>query len=214
MGIFSGRPDPQWLIKGNDVKLKNIQELHAAAKKGGSLHSPDQMPARLGYRGFIIQFEQLQQLILGPETVDLQVALFSTMPKGSIPDKIVPRTLKVIEAGTVLPEKKVKRRKRYAPPFNPAPWMNDDVRENNNCYNYANIKITNTFAQPGRGSGAIYAAITAAAVRAASVNDGLAIVANGNFPQRSRHVVALVVEDGKCKSNTVIHNSTVFSMSL
>lgn len=43
---------------------------------------------------------------------------------------------------------------KAVPPFNPSKWNNDlHVRRNNNCYNYAKNKITNTFAQPGRGSG-------------------------------------------------------------
>ena len=121
------------------------------------------------------------------------------MPKNLIPQKIYQRTQTAAAAGTVLPDIKVKRKKRYAPPFDNAPWIDDDVKENNNCYNYANIKTTNTFAQPGRGGGQIYNALTAAAVRQASVRDGLVVVNNGNFPQGTRHVVALVVEDGKCK---------------
>lgn len=195
MGIFSGRRDPQWVIPANNPSMRNIQLLLATAKKAGALHARDEMPARLGYKGFLVVYDQVERLILGPKTVPLQEALFATMPQGAIPNKIVARTLATIKAGTVLPEVK-SRGKRHKPPFNPAPWMNDIVRGNNNCYNYANIKITNTFAQPGRGSTGIYTAMTAAAVRAASVNDGLVIAANGNFPARTRHVVALVVEDG------------------
>ena len=205
MAIFSGRKDPSWVIKANDPSLVKIQLLLTAAKKAGTLYKHENMPPRLGYKGFLIVFEQAVRLILGPKTVALQEALFATMPQGAIPNKIVARTLATIKAGTVLPmlpEVKV-RRKRYAPPFDPAPWMNDDVRENNNCYNYANIKITNTFAQPGRGSTGIFAVLDAASVRAASVADGLVVAANGNFPQRNRHVVALVVEDGKCKSHSL-----------
>ena len=42
----------------------------------------------------------------------------------------------------------------YAPEYNPDRWNEYDIiRENNNCYNYANQKITNTFARPGRASG-------------------------------------------------------------
>ncbi|KAL9969862.1 hypothetical protein ACROYT_G022130 [Oculina patagonica] len=143
----------------------------------------------LAYRAVV--FATLQFYLLDGISGDLQ-----SMPKGAIPEKIIERTQQVISAGTVLPELKSGTSKRHRPPFNPGPWMNDAVRDNNNCYNYANIQITNTFAQPGRGSGAIYAAITAAAVRTASVNDGLVVAANSVSPAGSRHVVALVVEDG------------------
>jgi len=194
MGIFSGRKDPEWVIKANHPKMVKIQLLLVAAKNASTFHTRDEMPARLGYNGFIVVYEKAERLILGPKTVALQVALFTTMPEGSIPNKTVARTLQTIKAGTVLPQ--VLRRKSYAPLFDPVLFMDANVKRNNNCYNYANIKITNTFAQPGRGSGGIYAALTAAAVRAASVADGLRVATNGNFPPGSRHVVALVVEDG------------------
>ena len=203
MGIFSGRRDPQWVIPANNPSMRNIQLLLATAKKAGALHARDEMPARLGYKGFLVVYDQVERLILGPKTVPLQEALFATMPQGAIPNKIVARTLATIKAGTVLPEVK-SRGKRHRPPYNPAPWMNYIVRENNNCYNYANIKITNTFAQPGRGSGAIYAGITQAKILAAARRDGLISVANSDTPAGPRHVVALVVEDCKYQSNLPI----------
>jgi len=215
--IFSGRPDPHWEIQANAPKMAQIKVLLLLAKKTKTFYKRDDIPARLGYKGFLVTFEGEERLILGPKTLALQQLLFETMPGGSIPNKIVARTLQTIKAGTVLPAEEVLvqqqqvRRKRYAPPFDIAPWMGAAVKTNNNCYNYANIRITNTFAQPGRGSTGIYAAITAAAVRAASVADGLVVVANGNFPAGARHVVALVVEDGKCKPHFVLRNSKIFS---
>ena len=42
----------------------------------------------------------------------------------------------------------------YAPKYNPGRWNDIDViRRLNNCYNYADQKITNSFAQPGYASG-------------------------------------------------------------
>jgi hypothetical protein len=39
------------------------------------------------------------------------------------------------------------------PVYNPSKWNDDpDITDNNNCYNYANDKITMTYAQPGLGS--------------------------------------------------------------
>jgi hypothetical protein len=59
------------------------------------------------------------------------------------------------------------------PAFDPGKWNNDPgVRTRNNCYNYANDKITNTFAQPGRGSGGVFPALTCDDVGAAAVRDG------------------------------------------
>jgi hypothetical protein len=82
--------------------------------------------------------------------------------------------------------------------FNPGFWNNDpNIRSRNNCYNYASNKRTDTFAQPGRGSGQIYTAITCPAVSQAALRDGL----NRRyvcFPdsEKPRYLVALVVAPG------------------
>ncbi len=208
MAIFSGRVDPEWSVKSTDPKLVQIQNLLNVAKKSALVYTSDDMPAGIGYKGFLVENNKKWELIVGPKTVQLQLLLFQSMPKGMIPKQIIDRTKKVISAGTVLPELRSQRGKRHRPPFNPAPWMNDFVRKRNNCYNYANIRITNTSAQPGRGSGAQFAALTANAVRNAAVRDGLVVAANAISPPRKRHVVALVVDPGKCKLNSRINSMT------
>lgn len=82
--------------------------------------------------------------------------------------------------------------------YNPGFWNNNaQILRNNNCYNYASNKRTDTFAQPGRGSGQIYSAITCAAVSQAAMRDGLhrRFVC---FPpaEAPRYLVALVVAPG------------------
>ena len=47
------------------------------------------------------------------------------------------------------------------------------VQSSNNYYNYANDKITNSYAQPGTASGAPFKSITAKAMLRASESDGL-----------------------------------------
>ena len=82
--------------------------------------------------------------------------------------------------------------------FNPGFWNNDPtVRSTNNCYNYASNKRTNTFAQPGRGSGHMYTAITCPAVTTASLSDGLHRRFDC-FPdsEKPRYLVAMVVAPG------------------
>src|SRR5262249_10256551 len=71
---------------------------------------------------------------------------------------------------------------------------------NNNCYNYANNKVTNTFAQPGRGSGSMFATLTGQDVGAAAVRDGLESLASAGAPQETPidgHFVALVIWPGQ-----------------
>ncbi len=69
-----------------------------------------------------------------------------------------------------------------APPYQPGNWNIPSVQPYNNCYNYANNRITNTFAQPGRAHGKMYSSLQcggAGGVEPAAVADGL--VAVGNF---------------------------------
>jgi hypothetical protein len=82
--------------------------------------------------------------------------------------------------------------------FNPGFWNNNpNVRSRNNCYNYASNKRTDTFAQPGRGCGHMYAAITCAEVTRAALCDGLHHRFHC-FPdtEKPRYLVALVVAPG------------------
>ncbi|WP_030677487.1 hypothetical protein [Streptomyces sp. NRRL B-1347] len=82
--------------------------------------------------------------------------------------------------------------------FNPGFWNNDaTVRLNNNCYNYASNWRTNTFAQPGRGCGNMYKAITCAEVTRASLCDGMHHRFDC-FPdsEKPRYLVALVIAPG------------------
>lgn len=81
----------------------------------------------------------------------------------------------------------------YAP-YVPTYWNDGSTRQrNNNCYNYANNKATNTFAQPGRAAGAMYSSLTCAALRQAAINDGLEPVTDNYLYYTPKTVVALVV---------------------
>lgn len=83
-------------------------------------------------------------------------------------------------------------------PYNPGYWNNDaTIRTRNNCYNYASNKRTDTFAQPGRGCGHMYTAITCAEVTRAALCDGLHrrydCFPDSEYP---RYLVALVIAPG------------------
>lgn len=83
-------------------------------------------------------------------------------------------------------------------PYNPGFWNNNPaVMRNNNCYNYASNKRTDTFAQPGRGCGHMYTAINCGAVGAAALCDGLHHRFDC-FPdsEKPRYLVALVIAPG------------------
>lgn len=83
------------------------------------------------------------------------------------------------------------------PAYEPNYWNSQfSVRWNNNCYNYACNKRTDTFAQPGLASGQMYTQLSVASVKAAALRDGLEVgTAYGPIP-RGKTRVDLVVAPG------------------
>lgn len=81
------------------------------------------------------------------------------------------------------------------PLYEPSSW-NGGSMTMNNCYNYANNKRTNTFAQPGRASGQTAVGMSCAVVHAAAVRDGLEPIADPYDPSY-KTAVALVVAPGE-----------------
>lgn len=179
----------------------------------GDVYLPENTPLRLGYRGILVKpVSQTKRgvlgivkkrLLVGSNTKDLQVLLFGTMPKGLVSEVAYKTILEQINKGTVQPDVNPKRIKRYSPRFRIAPWASQNTRDLNNCYNYANAKITDTFALPGRGSNQPIDVdnFDGNDVRVAAESDGLLTqptLAADPVPQNpalpdQRHVVALVI---------------------
>ena len=83
------------------------------------------------------------------------------------------------------------------PSYEPDYW-NDDTRRltTNNCYNYANNKATNSFAQPGLGGGRPFQSIGCDELQSAAVADGLSpIDANGPCPKGYLRLALVVAPD-------------------
>jgi hypothetical protein len=85
-----------------------------------------------------------------------------------------------------------------APLYEPT-WWNDAGQKqfNNNCYNYATNYRSDTFAQPGKAAGSMYASLTCGSVKPAAVKDELidSPSANNKCPAEG-HLVALVIAPG------------------
>ena len=125
------------------------------------------------------------------------------MPAGLVPINVRQIILREIRSGVVTADVGGKKLgKRWAPGYLPYLWNNDpNTRLKNNCYNYATIKTTNTFAQPGKGSGRMYSQLSGPDVLAAAKRDGLVdfYIPSNRVAQAPRgvwHVVALVVAPG------------------
>lgn len=82
------------------------------------------------------------------------------------------------------------------PLYEPNTWNGGAAVISNNCYNYANNKRTNTFAQPGTASGQTAVGMSCAVVHAAAVRDGLEPITDPYDPSY-KTVVALVVAPGE-----------------
>lgn len=200
LAIFSGRPDPMWKVSEDHNLYDSIQRLLGHARNDGFVYSHQNMPRRLGYKGIILQFPMVEYLIVGPNTRTLQEQILSTMP-----DSFRDRVLLEVRSGVATPAVVMTRKKRFSPPYNSSFWnSNPTTRSRNNCYNYANDKVTNTFAQPGRGSGADFDAMNGADVQAAAVRDGLAVFNHQPVsltripgpPAGTAHLVALFIDPG------------------
>ncbi|XP_078381171.1 uncharacterized protein LOC144663945 [Oculina patagonica] len=160
--IFSGAPDPQWVITPDHPKYTELK----TALSDATTYNPETYtaPSKLGYQGFRLQVvesgnKQPEVLVVGPESKNLQLLLLQTIPdhwvstalSNSIKEEIEEGKVKAVER-PVTPVTEATS-KRYAPWYKPSDWNDGFHVFSNNCYNYANDKRTDTFAQPGNGGG-------------------------------------------------------------
>lgn len=214
--IFSGRPDPVWELTTHQIAelTRRIRSLRSRTRL-----KPTGMTGGAGYRGFSIAavrephldpqiFVQgniidLDRFALNLVDKDLGLEkwlLDSASPRldpslkqyvSDMMAKLQPAALSVAHAG---PHGASGPLVFDVPVFDPGKWNNDpNIRQNNNCYNYANDIITNTFAQPGRGSGAVFTSFMCDDVGAAAQRDGLAPTSKPASTPAVGHYVALVI---------------------
>jgi hypothetical protein len=236
--VFSGRPDPSWIIADEAEARATLREL---TKERSLLTEAAPATAGLGFRGLRVEaltdelandfgldapaflpggagapgrVRELTERLIGligkaeaaapegeAEALQLDTALQDFLAAQAERTSRVTATDGVAaeaqaEAGEALPVEASCPIELGA--FNPGFWNNDpNIRARNNCYNYAANKRTDSFAQPGRGCGNIYKAITCAEVTRASLCDGLKRRFNC-FPdsEKPRYLVALVVAPG------------------
>jgi hypothetical protein len=196
--VFSGRPDPVWIIADDAAKefMDKVEKISTASNV-----KPAGIMGGLGYRGFAVRRgdETVSMFIhagvvdpghdspsLIVENRDIEKWLLSTAPtevdaavKAHVEESLKqPVSLAAFEP--------VRAPARHCPPcvaadapvYNPTMWNTPSVQPHNNCYNYANNQITNTFAQPGRAAGHMYTAFACRNVQPAAITDGLAPTAN------------------------------------
>jgi len=186
LDIFSGRPNPKWVIIKSSrwfSKLEDFLEENMFIREC-------RLPAKLGYRGFHIIHCPIDKdgkdtYIVAGSNPAFEKKLLDSNP--AISDKIrdIVENSKNVQKSKMYnvakkPTKECTVRNEpnradfsLTPVFNPHFWKkNGHILKCNNCYNYATQRRTDTFAQPGTWSGRRYDEYTAEDVMAASVRDG------------------------------------------
>jgi len=182
LDIFSGRPNPTWTI---DRSHPLYSQIATDLNKVEHTESRD----ALGYRGFSIEMRnplgQSVQKTVGAGTYSLlEMELLQSCPfhiRDPVRDHIVNVIAELTNttAPTLFDQQlnDLQNMDRMAyckhPKFEPEKWNSPLAMITNNCYNYATQRQTNTFAQPGRGSGLEFSTFTADDVLAAVLRDGL-----------------------------------------
>lgn len=119
--VYSGLVDPYWQY---DLSSSDYLSIQAVG------YSPDCIPSRLYYKGFlVVDAGGVELLIVGVdvESVRLQNLLFQTMPSNTIPSRLQRRVSNEIDSvyadchGGLAG----KRKRRGAPLYNPALWNNN-----------------------------------------------------------------------------------------
>ena len=194
--MFSGRPDPEWTVASSSISIENVRS-----------YDPSKMPPRLGYKGILVNSGTEQvRLLVGPETMKIQLELMRTMPKDLLAPDFVKEIISEINSGEVKPvTSSVSGAKRAAPPYAPGDWLTTRLRLCNNCYNYANNRPTYNYAQPGFNKAGPPPGLTfAQRIAYRARRDNLTDVPAANLdpngvpvqPNDNKHVVALVVRPG------------------
>lgn len=238
--VFSGRPDPEWIITNEQEARTMLKEI----ERNRSVVSQS-IPAEagLGFRGLVIEplsdelakdfelpssmfmaaganaisskaNEIAERLISSMSSAEISAETASiegNLPLGEMLQGFLQQQLETTGRVSVpdvagSPQMAMEEAPIEATaicyydtsPYNPGFWNNNlTILRNNNCYNYASNKRTDTFAQPGLGCGHMYTAINCAEVSRAALCDGLHRRYNC-FPasEAPRYLVALVIAPG------------------
>ena len=216
INMYSGVPNPTFELTLEQES--NISEVLNQQAEKTLQQSPSSM-GMLGYRGFEISSSQVEAIPqkslvfdgivdVGESDevnyIDSNSSLESLLLEFALPvldneeKEHIEQTIQKNALGGIASS--VKNFQLMAvPPLNLGKWNNNShIKRNNNCYNYANDKITNSFAQPGRGSGRIGAhPPTCSETGSAANRDGQISVSSASSTPSQGHFVGLVIWPGR-----------------
>ena len=210
--MYSGKQNPSWELTSEQAKnLKSI----LGEKKEPTLEMSAISAGLLGYTGFVIESYDLSlptRAFCFDGVIDLiDQKNLNFIDKDSILERFLLETgsstlsshefdyvsseiSKNVTGGATSKNKSLRKsfELKAVPPFNPGKWNIPSVQPYNNCYNYANDKITNTFAQPGRGSGSTITNVLCPTVTQAALRDGQISVPAAVSTPKEGYFIALV----------------------
>jgi hypothetical protein len=195
--IFSGRQNPVWILS-DDQAAELIGRVATTEER--TLAKPSGVLGKIGYRGFSIHsleesFQGGLRLYVHEGIIDtsqrelnritgnrdLEAWLLDTASESLDEDlksfviaELEKPPLDVTEFFRITEAACPSCLASDAPTYDPGRWNIPGIQPRNNCYNYANNQITNTFAQPGRAHGSQTRTMECSSVNPAALADGLA----------------------------------------
>jgi hypothetical protein len=184
LDVFSGRPNPRWQLSAREIR--DLVDRVTADRS--ILLRRDADTGGLGYRGFIIEHSGEPDAwsqaglpsaarIGGRGIADAGASgwLLGTSGSGaaSIPQGALDHSQDSIRlGGRLLAPPEPCADSVYTSDTDFSYWNNAQHQFDNNCYNYASNKRTDTFAQPGLGTGHMYSEINCREVGTGARWDG------------------------------------------
>ena len=212
LDMYSGLPNPSWELTDNEAK--ELTKMLSKNRAPSSAASPSSV-GRLGYRGLIISSHNIDVVpnnmrvfdgVMEVESLeipnyidqdsDVETFLLGTAATSLRDDELqyIQQEIQKNVSGGIA-NSLIDYELMAIPPFDPGKWNNNPtVLQKNNCYNYANDKITNTFAQPGLGSGQVgpYPP-SCSGTGDAAVRDKQISIPSPDITPAEGHIIALVV---------------------
>jgi len=232
MNVFTGSEDPTFTLTVEEAGklVRDAKDLQTLPEP--SVASRPLPWYRMGYRGFVLQFQRSldgalwtsdDRVVYNTEALESMLLDFASAAERGIPEGALKHVKEEIQrlavdkaAGVVYPAGPKKlgtapastqnctvpvlgpdNSTAYDPDHDDCGYFETYISDNN-CYNYGNDIVTNTFAQPGRGSGQKWKSNTCDDMKAAAQRDGL--YWNGTTlpvgePNRGHYVALLIWPD-------------------
>ncbi|CAE7247204.1 unnamed protein product [Symbiodinium sp. CCMP2592] len=204
--VFSGTPNPQLVI--DEAALTNLQHHLRGCNSGGS--ALGRTNVTVGYRGFWVEGAGSAFVVRGCQAAEvLLLSILRPSISETVANYIRDEIARDHTGELDLPDldgSAVETAANCSHQVGPdtVPTYNPSVddrgcfvshQSQNNCYNYGTDISTDTFAQPGRGSGHKWKANTCDAIRAAAESDGLQWQGTElpKGPPETGHFVALFI---------------------